>query len=203
MKINKIKKRFIYLISPNKIDKNFYNNLEILFQSNLIHFFQQRFKKYSFKKNVQIGNRIKKICKKYEVKYIVNDSPKLAKKVKADGCHLGQKDLKINLARNIIKKKIIGITCHNSKKLIIKASKHKVNYIAIGAFYKSKTKKVRYFAKPSLLKWARKNINCPIVAIGGITSKNYKKLLLHKADFLAISGYFWKKNPSKAIKEFL
>ena len=67
----------------------------------------------------------------------------------------------------------------------------------------SKTKKVRYFAKPSLLKWARKNINCPIVAIGGITSKNSKKLLLHKADFLAISGYFWKKNPSKVIKEFL
>ena len=107
MKINKRKKRFIYLISPNKIDKNFYNNLEILFQSNLIYFFQQRFKKYSFKKNVQIGNRIKKICKKYKVKYIVNDSPELAKKVRADGCHLGQKDMKINFARNIIKKKLL------------------------------------------------------------------------------------------------
>ena len=85
----------------------------------------------------------------------------------------------------------------------MKASKYKANYIALGAFYKSKTKKVKYFAKPSLLKWARKNINCPIVAIGGITSKNYKKLLLHKADFLAISGYFWTKNPSRAIEEFL
>ena len=203
MKINKRKKRFIYLISPNKIDKNFYNNLETLFQSNLIYFFQQRFKKYTFEKNVLIGKRIKKICKKYKVKYIVNDSPTLAKKVKADGCHLGQKDIKINLARNIIKKKIIGITCHNSKKLVIRASKQKANYIALGAFYKSKTKKVRYYAKPSLLKWTKKNIKCPVVAIGGITSKNYKKLLLHKADFLAISGYFWKKNPSKAIKEFL
>ena len=177
--------------------------METLFQSNLIYFFQQRFKKYTFEKNVLIGKRIKRICKKYKVKYIVNDSPTLAKKVKADGCHLGQKDIKINLARNIIKKKIIGITCHNSKKLVIRASKQKANYIALGAFYKSKTKKVRYYAKPSLLKWTKKNIKCPVVAIGGITSKNYKKLLLHKADFLAISGYFWKKNPSKAIEEFL
>ena len=197
------KKRFIYLISPNKINKSFYNNLKIVLSSNLVSFFQLRLKKYSLIEKKKIGIKIKKICKKYKVKLIVNDDPNLAKKIGADGCHLGQNDMNIKGARKILRKKIIGITCHNSKKLIRHAVKDGASYIAIGAFFKSKTKKVKYIAKPSLISWAKRFTKLPVVIIGGITNKNFKKLLLHKPDFLAISGGIWNKNPTKVIKEFL
>ena len=201
MKVNK--KRFIYLISPNKINKSFYTNLKIVLSSNLVSFFQLRLKHYSLIETKKIGIKIKKICKKYKVKLIINDDPNLAKKIGADGCHLGQSDMVIQEARKILKKKIIGITCHNSKKLIRYAVKDGANYIAIGAFFKSKTKKVNFIAKPSLISWAKRFTKLPVVIIGGITNKNFRKLLLHKPDFLAISGGIWNKKPSKAIKEFL
>ena len=201
MKVNK--KRFIYLISPNKINKSFYSNLKVVLSSNLVSFFQLRLKQYSLIERKKIGIKIKKICKKYKVKLIVNDDPNLAKKIDADGCHLGQNDMVIQGARKILKKKIIGITCHNSKKLIRYAVKNGANYIAIGAFFKSKTKKVNYIAKPSLISWAKRFTKLPVVIIGGITNKNFRKLLLHKPDFLAISGGIWDKKPAKAIKEFL
>ena len=197
------KKRFIYLISPNKIKKSFYTNLKIVLSSNIVSFFQLRLKKYSLIEKKKIGIKIKKICKKYKVKLIINDDPNLAKKIGADGCHLGQNDMVIQVARKILRKKIIGITCHNSKKLIKQAVKDGANYIAIGAFFKSKTKKVNYIAKPSLISWAKRFTKLPIVIIGGITNKNFRKLLLHKPDFLAISGGIWDKKPAKAIKEFL
>ena len=198
-----IKKRFIYLISPNKIDKKFYKDLKVVLSSNLVSFFQLRLKKYSLKEKKKIGMKIKKICKKYKVKLVINDDPNLAKEVSADGCHLGQNDMNIQKARKIFRKKIIGITCHNSKKLIRQAVKDGANYIAIGAFFKSKTKKVNYIAKPSLISWAKRFTKLPIVIIGGITKKNFKNLLLHKPDFLAISGGIWDKKPAKAIREFL
>jgi len=197
------KKRFIYLISPNKINKSFYNNLNVVLSSNLISFFQLRLKQYSLVERKEIGIKIKKICKKYKVKLIVNDDPNLAKEISADGCHLGQSDMNIQRARKILRKKIIGITCHNSKKLIKQAVKDGANYIAIGAFFKSKTKKVNYIAKPSLISWAKRFTKLPVVIIGGITNKNFRKLLLHKPDFLAISGGIWDKKPAKAIREFL
>ena len=202
-KLRVSKKRFIYLISPNKIKKDFYNNLNVVLSSNLISFFQLRLKQYSLIERKEIGIKTKKICKKYKVKLIINDDPYLAKKIGADGCHLGQNDMAIQVARKILRKKIIGITCHNSKKLIKQAVKDGANYIAIGAFFKSKTKKVNYIAKPSLISWVKRFTKLPVVIIGGITNKNFRKLLLHKPDFLAISGGIWDKKPAKAIKEFL
>ena len=121
----------------------------------------------------------------------------------ADGCHLGQKDMNIVEARKLIGKKIIGITCHNSIKLAKVAIKNNADYVAFGAFNLSKTKKVKYRASINLLKKARKITKTSIVAIGGINSKNYKKLLLNKANFLAISSYIWnnkKLKPLEAIK---
>ncbi len=197
------KKRFIYLISPNKIKKGFYSNLKIVLSFNLVCYFQLRLKKYSLTERKKIGIKIKKICKKYKVKLIVNDDPDLAKKIGADGCHLGQNDMNIQRARKILGKKIIGITCHNSKKLIRHAVRDGANYIAIGAFFKSKTKKVNYIAKSSLISWAKRFTKLPVVIIGGITNKNFRKLLLHKPDFLAISGGIWGGKSTKAIKEFL
>ena len=117
---------------------------------------------------------------------------------------LGQSDSSFEDARNILKNKIIGVTSHNSRNLIKKAIKDGANYIALGAFYASKTKKIKYKASIKLLKLAKKMTKIPIVAIGGINSKNYKKLLLNKANFLAISGYIWnnkKLNPFEAVNK--
>ena len=197
------KKRFIYLISPPKIEKNFFKNLNEVLKQKKTSFFQLRLKKDSFKKKLIIGRKIQKICKKFKVKFIINDDVFLAKKLNADGCHLGQKDMKIKEARKLIGKKIIGITCHNSIKLAKTAIKNKANYLAFGAFNSSKTKKVKYKASISLLKKARKITNIPIVVIGGINFNNYRNLLLNKANFLAISGYIWNNNkykPQEAIK---
>ena len=202
MRINK--KKFIYLISPNKIKKNFYQSLNEVLKSGKISFFQMRFKKYPFKKKILVGKKIRQLCKKNNVKFIVNDDPILAKKLNADGCHLGQKDMDIKEAKKIIGSKIIGITCHNSIKLAKEAIKNKADYIAFGAFFPTKTKKSKYRSNIKTLNNAKKLTNIPIVAIGGITNKNYKKLLLNNANFLAISGYIWnnkKLKPTEAIKK--
>ena len=94
--------------------------MENLFKTKKISFFQLRLKKKTFKKKLIIGKKDKKICKKYNVKFIVNDDPFLAKKLNSDGCHLGQKDMNISHAKKILKNKIIGITCHNSISLLKK-----------------------------------------------------------------------------------
>ena len=197
-------KKFIYLISPLKIEKNFYYDLKNIFSQKKVSFFQLRLKKENFKKKLIIGKKIKKICKKFNVKFLINDDVYLAKKLNADGCHLGQKDMNILKARKIIGNKIIGVTCHNSIELAKVALENKASYLAFGAFYSSKTKKTKYKASISLLKKAKKISKNPIVAIGGINSNNYKKLLLNKANLLAISGYIWKNKklkPLEAIKK--
>jgi len=197
----KKKKKFVYLISPNKIkSNNFYNQLKQIFKLKKVAFFQLRLKKEKREKKSIIGKKIQKLCKKYKVKYIINDDPLLAKEISADGCHLGQADMNITLVRKILKKHIIGITCHNSKKLIKKAIKNKVSYIALGAFFSSKTKRVKYKASIKILKWSKKTTNIPIVAIGGIKLDNYEKLLLNKANFLAISSYIWNNKKYKPIE---
>ena len=200
------KKKFIYLISPLKINKLFYHHLANVLNQKKVSFFQLRLKKENFKKKLIIGRKIKKICKKFNVKFLINDDVYLAKKLNADGCHLGQKDMNIVEARRLIGNKIIGITCHNSIKLAKVAIKNKADYLAFGAFNKSKTKRSKYRVSINLLKKARKITKSPIVAIGGINSKNYKKLLLNKANFLAISGYIWnnkKLNPKEAITKLI
>ncbi len=201
MRINK--KKFIYLISPSKINRSFYVNLIEIFKQKKVSLFQLRLKKESYKKKLIIGKKVQKICKKFNVKFLINDDVYLAKKLKADGCHLGQNDMNISNARKLIKNKIIGITCHNSIRLAKVAIKNKADYLAFGAFDFSKTKKVRHKASINLIKKVKKITKTPIVAIGGINESNYKKLLLNKANFLAISGYIWKNKklkPLEAIK---
>ena len=194
-------KKYIYLISPNRIqEKDFYFKLNLILKLKKISYFQLRIKNYSNKKIVSIGKKIKKICKKHKVKLIINDNPFLVKEIGADGCHIGQSDTPLPKVRKILKKKIIGVTCHNSKKLIKEALDNKADYIAIGAFYSSKTKKTKFKADLNLLKWAKKITKTPIVAIGGINSQNYKKLLLNKANFLAISGYIWNNKKISSVE---
>ena len=201
MKINK--KKFIYLISPNKIEDKFFKDLIEILKLKKVSFFQLRLKNTPFKKKLLIGKKVKKICKKYNTKFLINDDVHLAKELNSDGCHLGQKDMHILEAKKYLKNKIIGITCHNSIKLAKAAIKDKADYLALGAFNTSKTKKTKYKANINLLKRIKKITKTPIVAIGGINSHNYQKLLLNKANFLAISGYIWKNKklkPTEAIK---
>ena len=187
------KKRFIYLISPNTIYPQFYQDLKKVLPTGKVALFQLRLKKYSFKQKIEIGKKIHQICKKNNVKFIVNDDPLLSKKLNADGCHLGQKDMDIKNARKIIGNKIIGITCHNSIKLAKSAIKENADYIAFGAFFSTTTKKVKFKADIKILNKIKKLTKTSIVAIGGINFDNYKKLLLNNTNLLAISSYVWNK----------
>ena len=198
MRINK--KKFIYLISPNKIYPKFYQDLKEVLNTGKVGLFQLRLKKYSLKQKIIIGRKIHQICKKNKVKFLVNDDPVLSKKINADGCHLGQKDMSVKNARKIIGNKIIGITCHNSIRLAKAALTENVSYIAFGAFFSTITKKVKFKANTKILKEIKKLTNTPIVAIGGINFDNYKKLLLNNANLLAISGYVWNNKKYKPLE---
>ena len=205
MSLNKKNTKFIYLISPNKIENDeFYTNLSLVLKSGKVSYFQLRLKKETIKNKLIIGKKIRTICKKYKIKFLVNDDPMIAKKLNADGCHLGQSDMSIVKARKLLKNKIIGVTCHNSIKLAKKGISDGADYLAFGAFYSTQTKKVKYRANLRILKSIKKITTLPVVAIGGIKLNNYKKLLLNKANFLAISGYIWhnkKYKPLEAIKK--
>jgi len=199
-------RRFLYLISPSTINQRFYKNLAEVLSSRKVKYFQLRLKKHSNSKLLKIAKKVKSVTKKYKVKLIINDFPVLAKKINADGCHLGQSDGSIKNARNLLKKnKIIGITCHGSKKLILSAIKEKPNYIALGSFFKSRLKPRTKRAKKNLVKWSKQRTNLPIVAIGGINNKNYKSLMKFGVNYLAISSYIWNNprlKPKKAIRKF-
>ena len=200
-------KRYIYLISPQKIrGVGFYKELNNVLKTSKVRYFQLRLKKISTKNLLKISRKIKKITKKNKVKFLINDKPFIAKKIGANGCHIGQKDMNFMLARKILgNKKIIGMTCHNSKKLALKAKKYGANYVAFGSFFKSSTKKTTFKANLAILRWAEKKINMPIVAIGGINSSNYRKILSSGADLIACSSYVWnnkKLDPTAAIKKF-
>ena len=198
-------RKLVYLISPNKIDKNFYSNLKKVFAVKNVKFFQLRLKKIKQSKIIKIGKEIRKITRRYKVKLIVNDNPVVAKIIKADGCHLGQDDVSVKRAKKYLKNKIIGVTCHNSKSLAKIAIKNKVNYVAFGSFNKSKLKPNARKANLNILRWAKKNIKKPIVAIGGINNFNYKILLKSGAKYIAISSYIWDNpnlKPETAMRKF-
>ena len=158
-------KKLVYLISPNKIDHNFLASLDKVLSFKNVKFFQLRLKNLSQKKLLNISKRIIKITAKHKVKFIINDNFILASKMNADGCHMGQNDGSFFKARKKLKNKIFGITCHNSKKLATNAIKNKANYIAFGSFFKSKLKQNTIKANLNILRWAKKNVKKPIVAL--------------------------------------
>jgi thiamine-phosphate pyrophosphorylase len=198
-------KRIIYLISPSKIYKNFFIDLDKVLRSKKVKFFQLRVKKISNIKVLELAKKIRIITKKNNVKLIINDNALLARKSNADGCHIGQLDGSIKNTRKYLKNKIIGVTCHNSKKLSLIAIKEKASYVAFGSFFSSRLKPKARKADLKVLKWAKKNIKKPIVAIGGINDKNYKKLIISGANYIAISSFIWdnpKLKPQNAIEKF-
>ena len=198
-------KRKVYLISPNKVYPNFFTDLKKVLSSKHVSFFQLRLKNNNKNQIIKIAKKIKPITKKFKVKFLINDSYKIAKKVSSDGCHLGQSDENIHSAKENLKNKIIGVTCHNSKALALQALKDKASYIAFGSFFNSKLKPTAKKANLKILNWAKKNIKKPIVAIGGINEKNYKNLIKAGANYIAISTVIWNNpslKPEIAIKKF-
>ena len=151
-------KKYIYLISPQKIrGLEFYKELNQILKTNKVKYFQLRLKKIPTSNLLKISKKIKKIVKRNNVKFLINDNPFLAKVVGADGCHIGQKDMSFENSRKILgKKKIIGMTCHNSKNLALKAKRYGANYVAFGSFFKSRTKKTAFKANLAILRWAKK-----------------------------------------------
>ena len=149
-------KRLVYLISPNKINQNFYANLDKVLAFKNVKFFQLRLKNVSQKNLINICKKIKKITTKHNVILIINDDYILTSKVKANGCHMGQQDGSFKIARKKLKGKTLGITCHNSKVLANEAIKLKADYVAFGSFFKSKLKPNAKKANLSILKWAKK-----------------------------------------------
>ena len=198
-------KKLVYLISPNKIHGSFYDDLRKVLAVKNTKFFQLRLKKVKKNKIIKIAREIRKITRKYKVKLIINDHINISKITNADGCHLGQNDGSVVNAKKYLKKKIIGVTCHNSKSLAKIAVQNKADYLAFGSFNKSKLKPNAKKANLKILKWAKRNIKKPIVVIGGINNSNYKKLLKSGAKYIAISSYIWdnpKLKPEIAIRKF-
>ena len=198
-------KKLVYLISPNKINSNFYSDLDKVLAYKNVGFFQLRLKNVKRIKLLKITNKINKITSRHKVRLIINDNFNLASKINVDGCHLGQLDGSFKIARKKLKNKILGITCHNSKTLAKTAIKNKVDYIAFGSFFKSKLKPKAKKANINILNWAKKNISKPIIVIGGINNLNYKKLINSGAKYIAISSFIWdnpKLKPEQAIRKF-
>ena len=197
--------KFVYLISPNEINKYFYNNLDKVLSYGNVKFFQLRLKKIKRDNFLKIAKKIRRITYNHKVKFIINDNYNLVSKTKADGCHIGQLDGSIREAKKKLKKKILGVTCHGSITLAKRAIKFKANYLAFGSFFKSKLKPNAKKANMRILKQAKKKFNHPIVVIGGINNLNYKKLINLGAKYIAISSFIWdnpKLKPECAIRKF-
>ncbi len=141
---------------------------------------------------LSLFNKIKPICDKYGTLIIINDNPYVAKKAKADGVHLGQKDADYSHARELLgHEAIIGITCHNSKELAFKAASSGADYVAFGAFYSSETKYIKHKANMEILEWWQEAMEIPCVAIGGIDISNVENIIKAGADFIALSNAIW------------
>mgnify|MGYP001377887236 CR=1 FL=1 len=198
-------KKIVYLISPNEIKKQFYSDLNKVLSYGNVKFFQLRLKNIKKDNLINIAKKIRKITFKHKVKLIINDNFNLVSKIKADGCHMGQLDGSIKIAKKKLKNKILGITCHDSIELAKEAVKQKVNYVAFGSFFKSKLKPKAKKADPKIMINVKKKIKCPIVVIGGINNLNYKKFIKLGAKYIAISSFIWdnpKLKPEIAIKKF-
>lgn len=170
-----------------------------------INILQYRNKIASETQQEQEAQELAKLCKKNNVLFIINDNVELALKVNADGIHLGQKDTHFTQAREQLgEDKIIGVTCNNKIELAQTAQQQGADYVAFGRFFSSETKPSAPPAEISLLNEARKKINIPIVAIGGITQETAPLLLKEGADILAvIHSIFGQENITNTTRQFI
>jgi thiamine-phosphate pyrophosphorylase len=182
----------LYLISPPTIDEGFVDSLAAALDGGGVAAFQLRLKGIDDHAIARLAEPLQKLCADRDVAFIVNDSIGLAKRLGADGVHLGQEDGDPREARKILGPKVqIGVTCHDSRHLAMEAGEAGADYVAFGAFYPTTTKQTHHRPDPSILGWWTTLFELPCVAIGGITAGNAAPLVAAGADFLAVSSAVW------------
>ncbi len=194
----------LYLVSPPQIGPDFADRLRSALNASPVAAFQLRVKDMDPHALAKIGEPLRKICADMDTSFIVNDSIAMAKRLGADGVHLGQSDGDPREAREVLGREAqIGVTCHNSRHLAMEAGEAGADYVAFGSFYPTGTKEVQYFADTEMLGWWSGLFELPCVAIGGINVSNARPLVEAGADFIAVSAAIWV-NPlgeSTAVKE--
>lgn len=195
----------LYLISPLDVGGDFPARLEAALSAGPVAAFQFRVKDIEQHEAARLAAPLQEICAAHDCAFIVNDSVALAKRLRADGLHLGQSDDDLAEAREELGPDVqIGVTCHNSRHLAMEAGEAGADYVAFGAFYSTQTKQVEHVAEiETLEKWAT-IMEIPCVAIGGITPGNAMPLIQAGADFIAVSGAVWNHadGPAAAVRAF-
>ena len=193
----------LYLISPLDVGGTFPGRLARALDAGPVAAFQFRVKDVDQHEAARLAEPLQVICAEREVAFVVNDSAALAKRIGADGVHLGQTDGDIREAREILGRDAqIGVTCHNSRHLAMEAGEAGADYVAFGAFFPTTTKEVKHRADPEILSWWQQLFEIPCVAIGGITPENCAPLIEAGADFLAVSGAVWSADEGQAVRAF-
>lgn len=193
----------LYLISPLEVGGSFPERLARALEAGPVAAFQFRVKGIDEHEAARLAEPLQAICASHEVAFIVNDSISLAKRIGADGVHLGQGDGDVAEARQRLGRDAqIGVTCHDSRHLAMEAGEAGADYVAFGAFFPTATKQTEYRAEPELLSWWQGLMEIPCVAIGGITPENCAPLVRAGADFLAVSGAVWNSDEAEAVKAF-
>jgi thiamine-phosphate pyrophosphorylase len=194
----------LYLISPQEVGGAFSDRLSAALDPGLASAFQLRVKDLAEHELARLAEPLQRICADAGVAFIVNDSMALAKRLGADGVHLGQSDGDVREARALLGPSAqIGKTCHDSRHLAMEAGEAGADYVAFGAFFPTTTKPSNYRPKPSILSWWSALFEIPCVAIGGITAENGRGLVDAGADFLAVCQAVWSKDdPTAAVAAF-
>jgi thiamine-phosphate pyrophosphorylase len=193
----------LYLISPPDVTGGFADRLARALDAGSVAAFQFRVKGVDQHEAARLAEPLQKICAEREVAFIVNDSVSLAKRLGADGVHLGQEDGDPREARSVLGPSAqIGVTCHDSRHLAMEAGEAGADYVAFGSFYPTTTKEVRHRAEPAILSWWATLFEIPSVAIGGITPANAPPLIAAGADFLAVCGAVWSGDEAAAVQAF-
>ena len=196
----------LYLISPLDVSGTFPERLERALDAGkgVATAFQFRVKGLDQHEAARLAEPLQAICAAREVAFIVNDDVALAKRLGADGVHLGQGDGDPREAREELGREAqIGVTCHDSRHLALEAGEAGADYVAFGAFFPSETKETSHRAEIELLEWWSEMVELPSVAIGGITPENCASLIKAGADFLAVSGAIWSGDEVAAVKAFV
>ncbi|NUQ18281.1 MAG: thiamine phosphate synthase [Sphingomonas sp.] len=194
----------LYLISPQEVGGSFADRLRAALDPGIATAFQLRVKDVDEHELARLAEPLQRICVDANVAFIINDSMALAKRIGADGVHLGQSDGDIREARALLGPSAqIGKTCHDSRHLAMEAGEAGADYVAFGAFYPTTTKPSDYRPDPSILTWWSTLFEIPCVAIGGITAENAKPLIDAGADFLAACQAVWENDdPAAAVGAF-
>ena len=193
----------LYLISPLDVAGDFPDRLARALDAGDVAAFQFRVKDVDDHQAARLAEPLLRICADRDVNFIVNDSISLARRLGADGVHLGQDDGAVADAREQLgRESQIGVTCHGSRHMAMQAGEDGADYVAFGAFYPTATKQVSHMAEPDILTWWQTFFELPCVAIGGITPDTCGELARAGADFIAVSGAVWNGDEAAAIAAF-